>query len=103
MAKTVFGPPLSDDGGLVFSVSLGEEQAGHGTGGPDYYPPFGSPVVGQGRGVLRADHLLGDVQPAGRAGEARLLGDGGEVTQVPQLNVHRGRCYRPRSLSPEDK
>jgi hypothetical protein len=43
-------PP--DDSGLVFSVSPGEEQAGDGTWRPDYYPPFGPPVIGQGWGVL---------------------------------------------------
>ena len=46
------GGLLPDDGGLVFPVSPREQQAGRGTGRPDYYPPLGPPVVRQGRGVL---------------------------------------------------
>src|SRR6266702_1315865 len=39
-------------GGVVLSVSSRQQQACCGTGRPDYHPPLGTPVVGQGRGVL---------------------------------------------------
>ena len=35
--------------GLVFSVSLREEQAGHGARRADHDPSLGAPVIGQGR------------------------------------------------------
>ena len=38
---------------------------------------------------LGAQHLLGDVDAPCRGGEARFLGDRHEVSQVPQLDVHR--------------
>ena len=47
------GGLLPDGGGLLVSVSPGEQHAGRGTGRPDYDPPLGPPIVGQGRGVLR--------------------------------------------------
>jgi hypothetical protein len=37
------GGLLPDDGGLVFPVSPREQQAGHGTWRPYYYPPLGYP------------------------------------------------------------
>ena len=43
----------SDDGGLIVSVSLGEQQAGRRPGRPDHDPPLETPVAGQGGGVLR--------------------------------------------------
>ena len=46
------GGLLADGGGLVFAVSPREQQAGRGTGWPDYHPPLGTPVVGPGRRVL---------------------------------------------------
>ena len=49
---------------------------------------------------LGAEHLLGDVHPAGGGREAAFLGDGHEVAQMPDLNVHRGRSYRPRTQNP---
>ena len=39
-------------------------------------------------GDRRAQRLLGHVQPARRAREVQLLGDGDEVAQVPQLDIH---------------
>ena len=44
---------------------------------------------------LGAQHLLGDVHAPGRGGEAAFLGDRDEITQMPDLNVHPGRSYRP--------
>ena len=38
------GGLLADDGGLIFSVSPREQQAGRGAGRPDHYPPLGSLV-----------------------------------------------------------
>jgi hypothetical protein len=35
-----------------------------------------------------AQRLLGDVQAPRRAGEVKVLGDGDEVAQVPQLDIH---------------
>lgn len=46
------GGLLPDGSGLIFSVSSREQQTGRGTWRPDYYPPLGAPVIGQGRGVL---------------------------------------------------
>ena len=43
---------VPDDTGLLFAVSPRKQQAGHGTWRPDYHPPLGTPVIGQGRGVL---------------------------------------------------
>jgi hypothetical protein len=43
-------PP--DGGGLVFSISPREQQAGRRAWRPDYYPPLGAPIVRQGRRVL---------------------------------------------------
>ena len=39
------GGLLPDDGGLVISVSPGEQHAGRRTRRPDYYPPLGMPVI----------------------------------------------------------
>ena len=41
------GSLLPDGGGLVFSVSSREQQAGRGTWRPDYNPPLGAPIAGQ--------------------------------------------------------
>ena len=46
------GDLLPDDDGLVFSVSLHEQQAGRRLWRTDYHPSLGTPVVGLGRGVL---------------------------------------------------
>ena len=43
-------PP--DGSGLIFSISPGQQQAGHCAWRPDHYPSFGAPVIGQRRGVL---------------------------------------------------
>ena len=54
---------------------------------------------------LRRQRGLGDVQPLGRSAEVQLLGDGQEVAQVPELDVHgpsRKRVPRsPSSHQPE--
>jgi len=42
----------SDESGLIFPVSPREQQAGLRTWRADYYPPLGTPVVCQRRGVL---------------------------------------------------
>ncbi len=39
------GGVLAHDGGLVFAVSPRKQQAGRGTGWPDYHPPLKTPVV----------------------------------------------------------
>jgi len=44
---------------------------------------------------LRAEYLLGHVDPPGCRREACLLGNSYEVPQVPQLNVDRGIVPRP--------
>ena len=49
---------------------------------------------------LGAQHLLGDVHAAGGRGEAAFLRDRDEVTQVPDLDAHRGRSYPPRDRPP---
>ena len=43
---------LPDESGLILAVSPREQQAGGGTWRPDHDPPLGTPVIGQGRGVL---------------------------------------------------
>ncbi len=43
---------------------------------------------------LGAENLLCDVHSLRGCGKTRFLGNGDEVPQVPQLDVHRGRCYR---------
>jgi hypothetical protein len=44
---------LPDGSSLIFSVSPREQQARHSTRWPDHNPPLSTPVVRQGRGVLR--------------------------------------------------
>jgi hypothetical protein len=46
------GSLFPDAGGLIFSVSPREQQACRGTWRAHYYPPLGTPVVREGRGVL---------------------------------------------------
>jgi hypothetical protein len=36
----------------------------------------------------RAQYLLGNVQPPGAGGETALFGNGNEVPQMPEINLH---------------
>lgn len=79
---------LPDDSGLVFSVSPGEEQAGDGTWRPDNYPPFGTPVIGQGWGVF---HQLETKRVHEEADRWVVVAD----DDGDEAEIHRASIRRP--------
>lgn len=84
---------LPDDGGLVFSVSPREQQAGRRPWRPDDYPPLGAPVVRPGRGIL---HEL-ETQPVHEEADSRVVLADHDGNQAKMHGASIGG--RPRSGS----
>src|SRR5258708_15945247 len=88
----------ADGRGLIFAVSSCQQQPGHGTRRPDYYPPFGTSVVRQRGGVLyelEAHHINKE------SDRGVVLGDyDGDKAKVHRASISQMPCSPLRAARP---